>query len=440
MERQIAHEVSKPSIVSSALERPTHARNWVIFLAVTLAIITYIDRVCISQAAPFITRDLGLTKDQMGWVFSAFTLTYALFEIPGGWLGDRFGARKVLMRIVIWWSFFTAATGWVWNLTSLLVTRALFGAGEAGCFPNLTKAFTTWLPKHERVRAQGIMWLSARWGGAFTPLLVAFILNFLSWRRAFEIFGVIGVIWAIFFFRWYRDNPREHPSVNEAERAIMPDPGTVIASHGPVPWGRFLRSKTVWLLWAQYMCLAYGWYFYITWLPTYLQEARGVSMTKGAFLAILPLFFGGLGSLFCGYLSSYLERRAGNVKTIRRWLAGIGFLGASACLVLSVHIQNPLLAMIAMGFASFSNDLVMPPAWGACMDVGGKYVGTLSGSMNMMGNLGGALGPVVVGYVLSVSNNWALTFYISAAVYLLGTICWMFIDPVTPLDTAEEQI
>jgi MFS transporter, ACS family, glucarate transporter len=440
MERQIAHEVSKPSVVAPALERPTHARNWVIFLAVTLAIITYIDRVCISQAAPFIRRDLGLSAAQMGWAFSAFTLTYALFEIPGGWLGDRFGARKVLMRIVVWWSFFTAATGWVWNLSSLLVTRALFGAGEAGCFPNLTKAFTTWLPKHERVRAQGIMWLSARWGGAFTPLLVAFILNYLSWRRAFEIFGVIGLIWAFFFFRWYRDNPRDHPSVNEAEKAMMPDPGTVIASHGPVPWGRFLRSKTVWLLWAQYMCLSYGWYFYITWLPTYLQEARGVSMTRGAFLAILPLFFGGLGSLFSGYLSSYLERRTGNVKTIRRWLAGIGFLGASACLVLSVHIENPLLAMIAMGFASFSNDLVMPPAWGACMDVGGKYVGTLSGSMNMMGNLGGALGPLVVGYILSASNNWALTFYISAAVYLLGTICWMFIDPVTPLDTAEEQI
>ena len=156
--------------MAQELERPTQARYWVIVFAVTLAVVTYIDRVCISQAAPAISKDLGLTPVEMGYAFSAFAWAYALFEIPGGWLGDWMGARKVLMRIVIWWSFFTAATGWVWNLTSLIVTRALFGAGEAGCFPNLTKAFTTWLPGDERVRAQGIMWMSARWGGAFTPL------------------------------------------------------------------------------------------------------------------------------------------------------------------------------------------------------------------------------------------------------------------------------
>jgi MFS family permease len=437
MEERIAQS---PAIAATTADRPSRARYWVIFSAVTLAIITYIDRVCISQAAPFMIRDLGLTTVQMGWAFSAFTIAYALFEIPGGWLGDRFGARKVLMRIVIWWSFFTAATGWVWNLTSLLVTRTLFGAGEAGCFPNLTKAFTTWLPKNERVRAQGIMWLSARWGGAFTPLLVALILNFLSWRRAFEIFGLIGVIWAIFFFRWYRDDPREHPSVNDAEKAIMPPRESVMASHGPVPWGMFLRSKTVWLLWAQYMFLAYGWYFYITWLPKYLQDARGLTLTKSAFLAGLPLFFGGLGSLVSGSISTYYESRTGNVIQVRRWLAGLGFFGASLGLVISVNLSNPVLAVIAMGFASFANDLAMPPSWGACMDVGGKYAGTLSGSMNMMGNLGGALGPVVVGYILQETNqNWAITFYVSAAVYLLGIFCWMFLDPSTPLEEQQES-
>jgi len=438
MESGFAEKASSPAAVSAALDRPTQARNWVIFFAITLAIITYIDRVCISQAAPAMRQDMGLTTVQMGWAFAAFTWAYALFEIPGGWMGDRWGARKVLMRIVIWWSFFTAATAWVWNLASLLVTRALFGAGEAGCFPNLTKAFTTWLPSRERVRAQGIMWLSARWGGAFTPLLVAFILGSLSWRRAFELFGVIGVIWAIFFFRWYRDNPREHPSVNEAEKAMLPPPEPAIASHGPIPWGRFLRSKTVWLLWGQYMCLSYGWYFYITWLPTYLQEARGATLEKGALLAGIPLFFGGLGSIFCGYLSTYLERRTGAVKAVRRGLAGIGFFGASLCLALSVHISDPVWAMVAMGFASFANDLAMPPSWGACMDVGGKYVGTLSGSMNMMGNLAGGMGPLAVGYILDATNqNWAITFYVSAAVYFLGIFCWIFLDPVTPLDKEQ---
>jgi MFS transporter, ACS family, glucarate transporter len=434
MEERIAEKIVQPSYTAT-LDQPTRARYWVIFFAITLAVITYIDRVCISQAAPYISEDMGLTKDQMGWAFSAFALAYALFEIPGGWLGDRYGARKVLMRIVVWWSVFTAATGWVWNLPSLLVTRFLFGAGEAGCFPNLTKAFMFWLPKSERVRAQGIMWLSARWGGAFTPLLVAIILTNLSWRWAFLIFGLIGIVWAVFFYRWFRDNPHKHPSVNDAEKAILPPMETVFASHGKPPWNKFLKSKTVWLLWAQYICLAYGWYFYITWLPTYLKEARGASLEMGALLAILPLFFGGIGSMFSGYLSTYLENRTGNIKMVRRWLAGIGFFGAAVLIALSVNIEDPLMGMIAMGLASFSNDLAMPPSWGACMDVGGKYAGTLSGSMNMMGNLGGAIGPVVVGYILSSTNdNWAITFYISAAVYFMGIFCWMFIDPVTPID------
>jgi len=428
------------STVAAVHAKPTGARHWVIFFAITLSVITYIDRVCISQAAPNMRADLGLTSVQMGYAFAFFTWAYALFEIPGGWLGDRFGARKVLMRVVLWWSFFTAATGWVWNSISLYVTRALFGAGEAGCFPNLTRAFMTWLPQNERVRAQGIMWLSARWGGAFTPLLVFSILQLLSWRRAFEVFGVIGVIWAVFFYRWFRDNPHAHPSLNDAEKALLPAGETIMASHEKVPWGKFLMSRTVLLLCAQYMCLSYGWYFYITWLPTYLLEARGLSLASGAFLASFPLFFGGLGSFFCGYLTTYLERTTGNVRSVRRWLAGIGFFGASVCLALSVHIADPLLAMIAMGLASFSNDLAMPPSWGACMDVGGKYAGTLSGTMNMMGNIAGGVSPVVVGYLLAwTSRDWTLSFYISAVIYSLGVFCWMFIDPVTPLEKSQEK-
>ncbi len=230
---------------------PTNARRTVTIFAVTLAIITYIDRVCIAQAAPAMRRDLGLTAIQMGWAFSVFTWAYALFEVPGGWLGDRIGARRVLMRIVLWWSLFTAATGWVWNLTSLLVTRTLFGAGEAGAFPNITRAFATWLPSAERERAQATLWFSARWGGAFTPLLVAAILDFVSWRRAFEIFGVIGVVWGLWFYRWYRDDPSTHRGVNRAELAIIPPPHETAQVHGPMPWRLFLTTPSVLLLWAQ---------------------------------------------------------------------------------------------------------------------------------------------------------------------------------------------
>src|ERR687897_2336504 len=173
---------------------PTRARHAVTGFAVALAVITYVDRAAINVAALFISKDLGLTTIQMGWALAAFGWAYALFEIPGGWLGDRIGPRRVLMRIVIWWSFFTAATGWAWNATSLIVTRALFGAGEAGCFPNLTRVLTIWLPVAERERAQGFLWFAARMSGAFTPILVAIVLDYVTWRRAFELFGLLGVV------------------------------------------------------------------------------------------------------------------------------------------------------------------------------------------------------------------------------------------------------
>src|SRR5688572_12552398 len=186
--------------------RPTRTRFGVVWFVATVAALTYIDRVCISKAEPFVTKEFGLDSKQMGWVFAAFGAGYALFEVPGGWLGDRIGARKVLTRIVLWWSFFTAATGWAWNFSSLLVTRFLFGAGEAGCFPNVARALKTWLPQSERVRAQSIVWLSARWGGAFTPFLIAFLLDVMSWRSVLYVFGGLGLVWSFLFYRWYRDN------------------------------------------------------------------------------------------------------------------------------------------------------------------------------------------------------------------------------------------
>jgi len=420
---------------ASSGERPTHVRYWVIVFAVTLAVITYIDRVAMSFAAPSVSRDLGLTKQQMGTAFSAFVAAYALFEIPSGFLGDWMGPRKVLMRIVIWWSSFTALTGGVWNFASLFCTQALFGAGEAGCFPNLTKAFTTWLPRNERVRAQGIMWLAARWGGAFTPPLVFLIFKIMTWRQAFVAFGALGVVWAIFFYRWFRDDPQENPKINTAELELLRENRGLAAKHGHVPWAKFARSRTVWMLCAQYFCLSYGWYFYITWLPTYLQESRGVTIGKSALLSVLPLFLGGLGSLTCGFLSGPVTRLTNSVARTRKLMACLGFTGASALLILSIHLASPVAAMVAMGFASFCNDLVMPGSWGTCMDVGGKYAGTLSGTMNMLGNFGGAVSPTAISLILRwTHNSWDATFYVSAAVYFCGSFFWLLMDPVTPIE------
>jgi len=411
---------------------------------IVLAIITYIDRVCISQAAPSIRRDLGFTEAQMGWVFAAFGISYALFEIPGGWMGDRYGPRSVLMKVVVFWSIFTAATGAAWNFLSMVVCRFLFGAGEAGCFPNVTKIFTIWLPSTERVRAQGILWLSARWGGAFTPLLVAWVLGFMTWRNAFVLFAALGIFWSIGFYRWFRDRPADHPGVNAGELALMDGAERNAPSHAQVPWRRLCTNPTVLLLWLQYFCMSYGWYFYITWLPTYLRDARGVSLEKSALLAGLPLFFGGVGCFVGGWVAKRLAERSGNVRRARRWVACTGLVLAGSLLVVATRISDPVLAMVAIGLASFGNDLAMAPDWAACMDVGGRLAGSLSGSMNMMGNLGGAVGPLVVGYILTNSKvtpdapptleGWTTAFLVAAAVYGVGAVAWLFIDPVTPLE------
>jgi MFS transporter, ACS family, glucarate transporter len=413
---------------------PSRIRTRVTAYALLIAVIMYLDRVCIAQAAPLISADLGLSRVQMGWAFAAFNWAYAIFEVPGGWLGDRIGPRRVLTRVVIWWSFFTAFTGWVWSAPSLIVTRALFGAGEAGCFPNLTRIFTTWLPVAARERVQGLLWFCARWSGAFTPLLVAYLLEFMTWRVAFVVFALPGVAWAIFFWRFYRDDPRTHPDINQAELALLPPASHTSVGHS-MPWSRLLRNTSVLLLCLQYAFLSYGWYFYVTWLPTYLREARGTSVKFGALLAALPLLLGGLGCLVGARLVPRVSRATGSVKLGRRIVAVIGFVGASACVFGFVQVQDPVRAMLLLGMAGFFNDFVMPAAWAGCMDIGGRHSGTVSGTMNMIGNIGGALSPMLVGYILTWSpDNWALTFYVSSGIYLLGGVCWLFIDACTPLE------
>ena len=411
-----------PIVDPGAAAREAPGREPIILFAGLLAVLTYVDRVCISEAKPYLSARFHLDHEQMGYVFAAFSLGYALFEVPGGWLGDRIGSRRVLTRIVLWWSFFTAATGWAWNFGSLLVLRFVFGAGEAGCFPNLTRAIKTRLSEPQRVRAQSILWLCARWGGAFTPLLVMSLLKVgIPWRGLLVFFGSLGFVWVVLFRRWTRDDAPA-PSLRE-ELAV--------------PWREFLRSRSVGLLCLQYMLLNYAWFFYVTWLPEYLIEGLGVGGTKAALLNAMPLFFGGIGSLVCGALMRRVVSWTGDARVARRLLAGAGFGGAAALLLVSLSLRDPASAMFAMGLASFASDFVMPVSWTACMDVGGRHTGTLSGLMNMLGALTAGIAPIVSGTLRDVTGSWAPTFYLSAGAYGLGLLCWMFLDSVTPLVPKE---
>lgn len=423
-------------------QAPTRARRILMVFAISLAAVMYLDRVCISQSQQLISNDLKLTKVQMGWAMTVFGIAYGIFEIPGGWLGDRIGPRSVLTRVVAWWSLFTMATGWAWNLSSLLVIRFLFGAGEAGCFPNLTKAFSNWFKGQDRTRAQSLTWLAARWSGAFTPLVVVFALDYVTWRQSFVIFGSVGFVWAFFFYRWFRNTPAQHSGVNDAESALLANPvesPSTNESHPRTPWGRFFGNLSVWLMCLQYACLSYGFWFYLTWLPTYVKEQFGLQKADrymAALLAAPPLFLAGISCVLTGYLTPWLVRKfGGDVRRVRKLLGVSGHSLACVMLLVSVTQQHPVLAMVAMGFSCFGNDMAMPGSWAGCMDMGGRFSGTLSGIMNTWGSVGGLLAPLTVPYILQAANqNWKVVIIIIAGWYFVGALSWLGIDAVTRLD------
>jgi MFS transporter, ACS family, glucarate transporter len=412
----------------------SRSRRRVVVFGASLAFLSFLDRAAISQAAPAISKELHLTPVQMGLVFSAFGITYALGEIPSGWLCDRLGARKLLTRVVLLWSLLTAATGAAWNLGSLVVIRLLFGAGESGCFPALARVFRTWLPPRERNTAEGIKAASARWGAAVTPALIAALSGYFTWRQIFALFGSVGIVWAVLFVRWYRDDPHQHPDVNLAEREIIPVAG-VRESHASAEWwGKLIRSRSVWGLGVQWFCHYYGFYFYITWLPIYLYQARGLDLRKSALAAGLPLFSAGLGCLLSGYVLTAVERRLGSTARARKWLGYLAYGGAGLLLLLFTQIANPMLAMAAMSLSSFAAEFSSPISWTTAIDIGGERVGTVSGFMNMLGHLGGSVAPSVTGLLVARGvEGWNTAFWVSSAIYGAGVVCWMLIDPVTEL-------
>ncbi len=413
-------------------------RRVLLGFAMTLAAILYVDRVCISQSQYLISADLGLSKKEMGLALTVFGIAYGLFEIPGGWLADRFGPRRVLTSGVCWWSLFTAASGWAQGLASLVGYRFLFGLGQACCFPNLTRAFSNWFHGQERTRAQSLTWLAARWGGAFTPLLVVFALDFVTWRQSFFLFGSLGFLWALLFWRWFRDQP-EDQAVGAGPCAR---PGQSQGVAPTVPWERFLVNRSVWLLCLQYACLSYGFWFYLTWLPTYVREQFGLEQADryvAALLAAPPLFLAGIGCVLAGWLTPRLVRRFGDVRRVRRSLGVLGHVMACVMLLVSIRLENPILSMIAMGFSCFGNDLAMPGSWAGCMDMGGRFSGTLSGTMNMWGCIGGLLAPWTIPYILeAASGQWRVVIVVIAGWYAVGALCWLGLDPVTPIAAPEQ--
>ena len=414
--------------------RPTRARHIVLGFILGLTAVAYLDRVCIATTAPAMMADLGLGDAQMGYVFSAFTLAYALFEIPSGWLADRFGARLMLTRVVVWWSVMTAATSLAQGFTSLFILRLLFGLGEAGAFPGTARAFSHWLPAGERGRAFGLAVMSGALGGALTQPLVVALLERMSWRQTFQIFGLVGLAWAVGWYSWFRDDPRRHRGVNaaEVERIGMEPP----RHDGAMPWRAMLASRSLHALCLMYLCVIYGWYFYLTWLPTYLLRARGFNLKEAGWLSALPLVGLATGVFAGGWMSDRLLRRC-PLRQARRLPGLIGLPLAAAALLGAIFTASPVASALLIAGAAALSALGVAPAWALCLELGGRSAGVVSGAMNMFGNLGGALCPVVIGEWLERGGSWEGPLLIVVAFYALAALAWLFIDPGRAIETAE---
>jgi MFS family permease len=412
------------------------ARYRVLALLVLLSVITYMDRVCISFAGTQMQADLGIPREHWGWVLGAFALGYGIFEIPSGALGDRVGQRKVLARIVVWWSAFTALTALASNFVVLVLTRFLFGAGEAGAYPNASGSIGRWFPPGERARAQGFVWGASRVGGALTPLIVFPLMAALGWRGVFYLFGAAGLVWAAVWSVWYRDQPARHPAVSPEELAEI-TAGAPPAGHVGVPWGQLFRSRQLWLIMAMYWCYVWGSMFYLTWFPEYLEKGRGLLKEETAVFAALPFVMGAVGNLFGGFLSDRLSRRYG--LHVGRRLLGSVCLALSALLLLATALTTgkvSAVVFLAVGFGVM--DCMLPAAWALCLDVGQQYAGAVSGAMNTAGQAGGFVCTVLFGYLVAESGDYNVPLFVIAAMVLLSAALFWQIDPTRPLVPAAE--
>jgi MFS transporter, ACS family, glucarate transporter len=410
----------------------TRVRYRVLAFAVTLAAITYLDRVCIAHAdvTASIRSELGLSRQQMGFVYSAFTLAYALFEMPTGAWGDRIGPRRVLARIVVWWSCFTIATAAAFNYASLLVIRFLFGVGEAGAFPNVTKAFSRWFPIVERGTAQGIFFAGAHLGGGLTPILVSVLLGIFPWRAIFVVFGLIGFVWAVAWFLWFHDEPSQHPAVNAQELKFIEagrKPGVQHYLDARV-LRRILSDRNLVALCLMYFTQAYGFYFNITWLPTYLAGERGLSTAKigmlAGVLAGLPLIVSSVADVVGGWTTDAVTRRRG----LRVGRCGVGLfslLVAGTALIAGATTRNAMASALLIALSGAGASFLLGSCWGVCQDIAGPHAGLVAGCMNTAGQIGAVLSPIILPYFKSA----AIPLCIAGGLYLAGALCWLFIDP-----------
>jgi len=402
-----------------------------------LSMLLYVDRVCISSAKSEIATELRLSDTQMGWVLSIFALGYALFQVPSGILVDRFGPRIILSAVVTFWSLFTALTAAVPGYLSMLACRFLFGAGEAGAFPGCARAVYSWIPMTERGFMQGVTFSGARIGAAVTLPGVAWMVSRFGWRPSFVVLGAAGILWAVFWYWWFRDDPERHPRIAGAEKElILRTRQQTVAENevGPrLTAGRLFGSRNVWLLMAQYFGSNFTFFFCLTWLFPYLKGRYQLGMVEAGLYAAAPPLAGAVGNWTAGAVIDWIYRR-GRWTASRRAPAMVGFLLAAIGLLASLQMETAWGAILCLSVAVFGADMTIAPSWTVCIDIARKNAGTVSGTMNMAGNLGSFITALAFPYLLKWTGTPTTFFYVGALLSLVAGFVWMAIRPQRKLE------
>jgi sugar phosphate permease len=410
----------------------SHARWVVLFLLCLMYLITYLDRVSLANTAPMISKEFGFSKATMGVIFSAFVWAYALFQVPGGWLGDRFGPRKVLGAIMTYRTVIAVLTTRGLGFISFWIVRFALGVGEAGAFPTATRAMQMWFPRRERGLVQGVSHAASRFGAAVCPPLAVWLMVHYGWRMVFYVVGAVSLAWAVIFFLMYRNMPEEHKHVSRAELTRirgLDEKGEIrkvsIPKRPTVPWSILLKHPNMWAVMCGYFTYLYCLWIFLSWLPSYLVSYRGFTLIKMGWFASMPLGAGVLGDAFGGWLTDQLLVSTNNVKFARRSVAILGMLGCAACILPAAFSTNAYTAVYCLTGAMFFLETIIGPSWAVPMDIGGEYSGTVSGMMNMGGQIGGALSPTVFG-ILVARGSWVAPFVVAACLLFIGAGIWAF--------------
>lgn len=402
-------------------------KHVILAMLVILGMVTFLDRINISVAGLSIMHDLGLSPAEWGWVQSAFILSYGLMQIPMGALGDRYGHRKILAAIVLWWSAFTAFTGLAGGLASLLVIRFMFGIGEAGSSPCSTGVISRWFEKHEVGKAQGYVWAASRMGGALTPFVVIPVMAWVGWRAAFYLLGALGVVWAVVWYWYYRDGANGANGANESYESYGSH-----ESHEPHVFRGLLGSGQFWLLCGMYFFYAFGSWFFFSWFPTFMELGRGFDKTELTYAVAVPFVMSMIGNISGGYLTDKLSNKYG-IKVGRKALGSSSLAVSAVCMFLAAFIPGKMAVFVFLSLCFGIFDLMLPSAWALCIDLGKQHAGTLSGAMNTAGNIGGFCCGILFGQLVQQSGNYNLPLYMIAAMLIISAVLFAFINPEKPI-------